>query len=126
MTDPAAPSRTRARLFIILAAACGLATGAHLDRALSTAFDAAAIAAAPTTAPIRVDKWERREYLETDAPVPCPPDAPVIVTIGQSNAANSVGHRFAAHGAVYEMHAGHCYHASGALAGADLTYYDIP
>ncbi|RZL93578.1 MAG: hypothetical protein EOP82_07165 [Variovorax sp.] len=105
------------RTSLILAAvfAAGLLVGTQLDavkrmapRIVSAIFPA--------------DRWAMLEYRETDAEVACPADAAVIVTIGQSNAANSVGHRFAAEREVFETHKGRCYKARGALAGAGMPY----
>lgn len=109
----------RVRTSIVLAAvlAVGILVGTRLE-SIITPSPAGAAASPPADG----RRWETSEYAEKDPTVTCPADAAIIVALGQSNAANSVGHRFTSSRPVFEMHDGRCYAARGALAGADLAY----
>src|SRR5580765_477061 len=119
----------RQSLILMFVACVGLLAGTRLDAVLSrgspdkaVVHGANAANSATNAAADPLGKWERLEYRDDSPPVACPEEAPIVAVLGQSNAANSVGHRFVALRDVYELHDGKCYKAAGALAGADLDY----
>jgi hypothetical protein len=117
----AAEKLMRRLLPSLLIGCAGVLVGFRLDQiTLGSRPMALSAAVAPASSPI--EKWEQLEFRDEAAPVPCPEGVPIIVVIGQSNAANSVGHRFEARHQVFEMLNGRCYKAAGPLAGADLAY----
>jgi hypothetical protein len=64
-------------------------------------------------------RWRSQVYRPGKlAPVACPTDAFVLLALGQSNAANAAGHRFAAKRDVVAFYGGQCYPAAGPLPGA--------
>ena len=117
----------RTLLVLALVFALGVFVGSKLD-ALSAAPTPSLKSDPAAVAERAIAKWDRLEYLPDGPEVSCPENAIVVATVGQSNAANSVGQRFASTRAVYEMYYGKCYPAAGPLVGSDLyagSYWPI-
>ncbi len=111
----------RSTLVVILAASLGLLVGSQLQDTLAIFSERPAIAAPVPQAATRATtrKWALIEHRPEGPAVPCPSQAAVVFTAGQSNAANSVGHRSVARHEVYSMYASRCYRAVGAMPGAE-------
>jgi hypothetical protein len=117
----------RPALLAILCLSLGLAMGSHLDRILALA-DSIETAPAARSAPVTVSadaaaRWEARidRDISDREEVPCAQGGPVVLVLGQSNAANFVGERFRSRLGALNWYDGKCYIADGPMLGADGT-----
>jgi hypothetical protein len=110
----------RPALLAALTFALGVLGGSHLQ-ALLEPTPAAAAAAQHTSAPA-AGAWAAQVRLPGTPGGACPADPLVILVLGQSNATNSVGHRFAADGDVHAFFRGACHPARGALPGGSSPF----
>jgi len=113
----------RTVLLCVMAAAAGFLAGQRLD-ALKPSLTATKTGLQHDSVSRQLAAWQAREQPRDsdESPVLCPEWSKrraVLLTIGQSNAANSVGHRFAARSNSVEWSAGSCYRAAGPLVGAE-------
>jgi hypothetical protein len=114
-------------LLIVLGASVGVLAGVHLDRLLEPAgrVESHGSPRAPDHAQAVLLRWQLLENRPSNPEVPCPKDAVVIFIAGQSNAANSVGHRSVARHGVFTLYAGKCYRAAGPIAGAEGRFGSV-
>lgn len=117
----------RPALLAILCLTLGLAMGSHLDRILALA-ESIETAPAERSASVTVSadtaaRWEARTDRDISGreEVPCVKGGPVVLVLGQSNAANFVGERFRSRLGALNWFDGKCYVADGPMLGADGT-----
>jgi hypothetical protein len=117
----------RPALLAIFCLSLGLATGSHLDRilALAESFDTVPAARSESVA-VSADaaaRWDARtdRDIARREEVPCAQGGPVVLVLGQSNAANFVGERFRSRLGALNWFDGKCYIADGPMLGADGT-----
>lgn len=117
----------RPALLAILYLSLGLVLGSHLDRLLALAefieTAPAARSALVTVSANTAARWEARVDRDISGreEVPCAQGGPVVLVLGQSNAANFVGERFRSRLGALNWFDGRCYIADGPMLGADGT-----
>ncbi len=111
----------RPALSVALALLAGVFVGQHLGDWPHRASPQSGQAGASRPAPADGGVWEHRvnARVQGRTAVPCPADALVVLVLGQSNAANSVGARHRSDGGSTNWFDGRCYLAVDPMLGSD-------